>query len=476
MTEDVQQIDLALIELSGGTQSRAGYDEQTLAEYVSAWERGIQFPPIDLYFDGEKYWLSDGFHRVSSRKRASLPGSTIAAIVHQGTRRDAVLASLGANATHGLKRSNADKRRAVMTLLQDQEWCKWTNTAIAQVCGVDETLVRTIKSELSSVKPKIDDEALAKKCGVDVGVVSEARSQVESLAEERTARRNGKTYTVNTSKIGSKTSTPPKPTQTMVASKPKTGWDIFPQTLSTTVKGHKIAVDFERRDNEYFFVFRGPEQTISASGSHHEYWSWEGSKIPKGYGNPGLYADFRAEELYATHQKSLTEDINMQDTEMEDAHAAADTDTDTDLDAYTPAFIDAVTDSEPESVMPPTPTAPERSLTPAPMVSAAVEACLGEFQEHESLDTPLQGKVYISPNQAVEQWSTRLLRAYKSGEVTEAIAVLPLDHQAFVKFYDYVLCPLPDNSIVVYLGKRVDKFVLGFEALGVVWHRYGWRP
>lgn len=200
--QDIQQLDLNLIELSGGTQSRAGFDEATLAEYVSAWERGVQFPPIEVYFDGEYYWLSDGFHRVVSRKRAKVPNSTIAAVIHQGARRDAVLASVGTNATHGLKRTNADKRRAVMTLLRDPEWATWANTAIAEACGVDETLVRTVKSELSSVKPKMADEALAKKNGVDVGTVLEAKSQVSSLPEKRTARRNGRSYTVKTSQIG----------------------------------------------------------------------------------------------------------------------------------------------------------------------------------------------------------------------------------------------------------------------------------
>lgn len=236
-TQDVQQIELALIELSSGTQSRAGYDEPTLAEYVLAWERGVQFPPIELYYDGEKYHLADGFHRVASRKQAKLPGSTIAAIVHQGTRRDAVLHSVGANATHGLRRTNADKRRAVMTLLRDPEWSNWTNTALAQACGVDEGLVRLIKSELSSDNPKIDSSTLAKKCGVDLSVLSEARNQVRSLPEERTARRKGKTYTVNTSKIGSKTSKNPAPAPPALVEKPKTGWDISPQQLTTTVEG-----------------------------------------------------------------------------------------------------------------------------------------------------------------------------------------------------------------------------------------------
>jgi hypothetical protein len=42
-----------------------------------------------------------------------------------------VLYTVGANATHGLRRSNADKRRAVSMLLDDPEWAQWSNLAIA---------------------------------------------------------------------------------------------------------------------------------------------------------------------------------------------------------------------------------------------------------------------------------------------------------------------------------------------------------
>jgi len=50
-----------------------------------------------------------------------------------GTQRDAILHSVGANATHGLRRSNQDKRKAVVTLLEDNEWCQWSD-AFGSVC------------------------------------------------------------------------------------------------------------------------------------------------------------------------------------------------------------------------------------------------------------------------------------------------------------------------------------------------------
>ena len=50
---------------------------------------------------------------------------------------------------HGVRRTNADKRKAVMTLLQDEEWSQWSNVKIAEQCAVSDELVRKVRHELS---------------------------------------------------------------------------------------------------------------------------------------------------------------------------------------------------------------------------------------------------------------------------------------------------------------------------------------
>jgi hypothetical protein len=66
--------------------------------------------------------------------------------VHQGGLRDAILHSAGANADHGVRRTNADKRRAALMLLQDEVWSKWNDTKIAKACAVSHTFVDTVRS------------------------------------------------------------------------------------------------------------------------------------------------------------------------------------------------------------------------------------------------------------------------------------------------------------------------------------------
>jgi len=46
------------------------------------------------------------------------------------------LYSVGANADHGQRRTNADKRRAVLILLNDEEWGKWSDREIARRCDI----------------------------------------------------------------------------------------------------------------------------------------------------------------------------------------------------------------------------------------------------------------------------------------------------------------------------------------------------
>ena len=125
----MEKLEIAKIKIDGGTQARSGLNEAVVNEYrqllvdsfhekkEGSW---VFRDPIVVFYDGTDYWLADGFHRV---KACQLHGRYVAhADIKQGTRRDAILYAVGANADHGLPRSNADKRRAVMTLLEDAEW------------------------------------------------------------------------------------------------------------------------------------------------------------------------------------------------------------------------------------------------------------------------------------------------------------------------------------------------------------------
>lgn len=138
-----QGLSLDLIQIDGGTQSRATLNQHVVDEYAEALKGGAAFPPIVVFYDGKKHWLADGFHRFHAFQRVGR--AKVDADVRQGTRRDAILHSVGANETHGLRRTNDDKRRAVLTLLDDGEWSKWSDGEIAKRCAVSREYVNRLR-------------------------------------------------------------------------------------------------------------------------------------------------------------------------------------------------------------------------------------------------------------------------------------------------------------------------------------------
>jgi len=144
----MSRIGVATICLDAGTQPRAEIDSQVIQEYAEAMKAGAKFPPVVVFSNGgDERWLADGFHRVWAAQLAKL--SLIEATIRKGSKREAVLYAVGSNAEHGLRRTNADKRRAVMILLRDEEWRGWSDREIARRCAVSHLLVGNLRRELA---------------------------------------------------------------------------------------------------------------------------------------------------------------------------------------------------------------------------------------------------------------------------------------------------------------------------------------
>jgi hypothetical protein len=147
-------IKIADLVFDAGTQVRAAINEDVVSEYADAYKAGAVFPPIDVFADGNRYMIGDGFHRYYAVKRVGKP--TIEAEVHSGTRFDCIKFGLGANTRHGLRMTNADKRHAVGIALV--EFGKLSDRAIADVCGVGHQLVADVRrlqlDESSSHQPQ----------------------------------------------------------------------------------------------------------------------------------------------------------------------------------------------------------------------------------------------------------------------------------------------------------------------------------
>ena len=143
-------LSLDKLKIDGGTQSRAKIDQDVVAEYADLIKSGTIFPAVTVFYDGVEYFLADGFHRYFANRKAGTPN--ILADIHEGTLRDAILHSFGVNDDHGLRRTAADKRKAVTTMLDDIEWQDWSDREIAKHCKVSHPFVAAIRKELGAAK------------------------------------------------------------------------------------------------------------------------------------------------------------------------------------------------------------------------------------------------------------------------------------------------------------------------------------
>lgn len=143
------------IEYDSENQARERLDNDTVAEYAEAMERKEKLPPIVCYHDGSTYWLADGFHRYhAARKRGE---KDTEAQVIKGSRDDARWHAAGANTQHGLKRTNADKAKAVRLALALRP--NLSDRKIAMHCGVSDKTVAALRAKMSGAEiPHLNDE------------------------------------------------------------------------------------------------------------------------------------------------------------------------------------------------------------------------------------------------------------------------------------------------------------------------------
>ena len=141
------QITLDKIRINGGTQQRP-IDDHIVDSYMVLMQE-IEFPPIDVMFDGKDYWLWNGFHRYHAARK--LGKAEIAASTLKGTNQDAVWMSFSANKAHGLPRQKGVVEDIIKKILRDKVWAKKTLTEIARHVGITQQYVSKIKDKLATM-------------------------------------------------------------------------------------------------------------------------------------------------------------------------------------------------------------------------------------------------------------------------------------------------------------------------------------
>jgi ParB-like chromosome segregation protein Spo0J len=168
--------------LNPALQSRANLSQETIDEYYEVLKEGGELPPITVYRVGSRYYVVDGWHRVYAHKKAGL--ADIQVEVLDGTMREATLYAISANDGHGLRRSNDDKRKAVMMLLDDMEWSEWSDREVAKAAKVSHVFVSKLRNSLGLVKEEVKAVVKGKETTVKVNRSEENHPEPQEFKEE----------------------------------------------------------------------------------------------------------------------------------------------------------------------------------------------------------------------------------------------------------------------------------------------------
>jgi ParB-like chromosome segregation protein Spo0J len=180
---ETKTLELRDIILDPAVQPRVALDEDYIEELKAELQAGANLPEVMVFFDGTVFHIADGFHRYLAHQRAGR--NEIPVQIHEGGKREAQLYAVGSNATHGKRRTNADKRKAVETLLRDAEWGGWSDRHISKVCRVSQPLVSDVRNELTESGFQFPATRMCSDGReMDVTQIGSTRGQDQQLAEE----------------------------------------------------------------------------------------------------------------------------------------------------------------------------------------------------------------------------------------------------------------------------------------------------
>lgn len=122
---------------------RAEFNKSLIAKYAQSYLRGEILPPPIAFFDGEKYWLSCGFHRVEAMR--TIDRKKIQVHVARGGKDSAILLAATDNVAHGMALSTSDERKIILHLVFGDPQIH--PASAAKLLHVDESVVRAVCNE-----------------------------------------------------------------------------------------------------------------------------------------------------------------------------------------------------------------------------------------------------------------------------------------------------------------------------------------
>jgi len=150
---EIKLIDISSL-VTEGLQTRDGLAKSVVKDYAEMMKSGCTLPPVEVVRDSAtgQLYLVDGYHRVDAAKR--LKRTVIDAQVTDGTYTDAIRCAIKANAAHGLRRSNADKRNALKMAWEHRQALfggEPSHEVLAAACAVSKRTAQRFRETASGM-------------------------------------------------------------------------------------------------------------------------------------------------------------------------------------------------------------------------------------------------------------------------------------------------------------------------------------
>lgn len=143
-----QTVAIDKIILDPDSQPRIGEHRDTVDAYCEAIDQGEALPPVMLAFDGERHYLADGHLRLLAYGKQGV--TEVEALIFEGGLAEAQWYAYGANAKHGLRLTNAEKRRAVELAVRHGRGSEMSARDLSAYLGVGKQLVADIRGEMAA--------------------------------------------------------------------------------------------------------------------------------------------------------------------------------------------------------------------------------------------------------------------------------------------------------------------------------------
>jgi len=143
-----KEMKLEDLRMEHDAQARTAIKSASVEEYAEAMQDGASFPPIEVMMVDGQAIIIDGWHRVMAASQLGLK-SIDCVVVEGSTIADAQWSAAAVNQSHGLRRTNADKARAVTLAIAACPDA--TYQQIAQHCGVSQAMVSAYFAAMQEV-------------------------------------------------------------------------------------------------------------------------------------------------------------------------------------------------------------------------------------------------------------------------------------------------------------------------------------